>query len=130
MEKLVKMLLPRILLLRQSRVLRTCAPNMNKTSETPAQRLLKWFVFHSKSYYENIIMKNLNLNRLIFSQKHVLSKKLEEDKSIGFNNKRSYWNTWLEYFLTSLGKGWTNVHPDFQNGSKKITSHRFRVIQV
>ena len=32
--------------------------------------------------------------------------------------------------LTSLGKGWTNVHPDFQNGSKKIISHRFRVIQV
>ena len=23
-------------------------------------------------------------------------------------------------FLTSLGMGWTNVHPDFQNGSKKI----------
>ena len=32
--------------------------------------------------------------------------------------------------LTSLGKGWTNVHPDFQNGSKKIISHGFRVIQV
>ena len=34
------------------------------------------------------------------------------------------------FLLTSLGKGWTNVHPDFQNGSKKIISHRFRVIQV
>ena len=28
------------------------------------------------------------------------------------------------WFLTSLGKGWTNVHPHFQNGSKKIISHR------
>ena len=26
----------------------------------------------------------------------------------------------LLYVLTSLGKGWTNVHPDFQNGSKKL----------
>ena len=32
------------------------------------------------------------------------------------------------YLLTSLGMRWTNVHPDFQNSSKSIILHRFRVI--
>ena len=26
--------------------------------------------------------------------------------------------------------GWTNVHPVFQNGSKKIISHRFRGLET
>ena len=32
--------------------------------------------------------------------------------------------------LTSLGKGGDKRPPDFQNSSKKIISHRFRVIKV
>ena len=34
------------------------------------------------------------------------------------------------FILSSLGIGWTKVHPDFQNSSKKIISYRFRVIKV
>ena len=36
----------------------------------------------------------------------------------------------LPGFLTSLGKGWTNVYPNFQNGSNEIISHRLRVFLV
>ena len=29
-------------------------------------------------------------------------------------------SSYIYEILTSLGKGWTNVHPDFQNSSKKL----------
>ena len=36
----------------------------------------------------------------------------------------------LKIYLNQSRQGGTNVPPDFQNSSKKIISHRFRVIKV
>ena len=67
---------------------------------------------------DNNIIKYLNLS--LFAKYNSKQGRLY----IEWELKRRQWSSERHLAnlinLTSLGKGWTNVHPDFQNGSKKL----------